>query len=98
MEAVEAKFAKEEEKSFRVHLPQFLLYSITGLIINPIQWAVRKGKGRICIDCTNGPDGTDTLSSANTFIPSPKAGDTDACPPVHYATAFMRHLQHLWQF
>jgi hypothetical protein len=97
LESVEAKFAKEEEKSFHIHLPRFLVYLIFGLILNPIQWAIRKGKGRICIDCTNGPDGADTTSSANTFIPRPKAGDTDACPPVFYATAFMRHLQHLWR-
>jgi hypothetical protein len=98
MDKVEAKFAKKEEKSFHVHLPRFLLYFIFGLILNPIQWAVHKGKGRICIDCTNGPNGADTISSANTFsIPSPKAGDTDACPPIYYATAFLRHLQHLWR-
>ena len=67
-------------------------------MINTIQWAVRKRKGRICIDCTNGPDGADMLSLANTFIPSPKTGDLDACPPVYYASGFMRHLQHLWHF
>ncbi len=94
---VEAKFAKEEEKSFHIHFPRFLVYFIYGLILNPIQWALRKGKGRICIDCTNGPDGADTSSSANTFIPRPKDGHTDACPPVFYATAFLRHLQHLWR-
>jgi hypothetical protein len=94
---VEAKFAKEEEKSFHIHLPSFLVYFFYGLMLNPIQWALRKGKGRICIDCTNGPDGADTTSSANTFIPRPKVGDIDACPPVFYATAFLRHLQHLWR-
>jgi hypothetical protein len=94
---MEAKFAKEEEKSFHIHLPCFLVYFIHGLMLNPIQWAVRKGKGQICIDCTNGPNGADTTSSANTFIPQPKVGDLDACPPVHYATTFMRHLQHLWR-
>jgi hypothetical protein len=95
---VEAKFAKEEEKSFHIHLPRFLLYFIVGLIINPIQWVVRKGKGRICIDCTNGPDRADTISSANTFIPSPKGDDPDVCPPIHYATVFQRHLWHLWRY
>jgi hypothetical protein len=98
MDEVEAKFAKEEEKSFHIHLPRFSTYFIFGLLINPIQWAVRKGKGRICIDCTKGPDGADTSSLANSFIPGPKEGDGDACPPVYYATAFMRHLQHLWRF
>ena len=38
-EAVEKKFAKEEEKSFHIHLPRFLCYFIVGLMINPIQWA-----------------------------------------------------------
>jgi hypothetical protein len=95
---VEAKFAKEEEKSFHIHLPRFLVYFLFGLIVNPIQWAVRKGKGRICIDCTKGPDGADTLSSANTFIPSPKGDDPDACPPLYYASTFLRHLRHLWRF
>jgi hypothetical protein len=95
---VEAKFAKEEEKSFHIHLPRFLIYFMFGLIVNPIQWAVGKGKGRIYIDCTNRPDGADTLSLANTFIPNPKGDDPDACPPVHYAMAFLRHLKHLWQF
>jgi hypothetical protein len=98
MKAVEEKFAKEEDKSFHVHLPRFLVYFIFGLIVNPIQWAVHKGKCCIRIDCTNGPDGADTLSSANTFIPSPKAGDQDDLPPVNYGTAFIRHLQHPWQF
>jgi hypothetical protein len=93
---VEAKFAKEEKRSFHIHLPRFLVYFINGLLLNPIQWAVRKGKGWICIDCTNGPDCADTTSSANTFIPSPSNGVADACPPVYYATAFMRHHQHLW--
>jgi hypothetical protein len=33
---VEAKFVKEEEKSFHIHLPRFLLYFIVGLIIDPM--------------------------------------------------------------
>jgi hypothetical protein len=66
-------------------------------MINPIQWVVHKGKGHICIGCTNGPDGADTNSSSNTYIPGPKENDTNACPPVYYATALLCHLQHLWQ-
>jgi hypothetical protein len=94
---MEAKFAKEEEKSFHVHLPHCFLFFINGLMINPIQWAVRKGKCRICIDCTNGPDGADTNSSATTcYIPGLKENETDTCPPVPYASTFLRHLQHLW--
>jgi hypothetical protein len=94
---VEAKFAKEEEKSYHIHLPCCYIYFINGLIINPIQWDICKGKGRICINCTNGPDGANTNGSANTYIPGPKDKDTDACPPVYYATAFLCHLQHLWR-
>jgi hypothetical protein len=97
LDAVEARFAKEEQKSFHIHLPRCFLCFINGLMINPIQWAISKGKGRICIDCTNGHDGANTNSSANTYIPGPKDEYTSACPPVYYATAFLRHLQHKWQ-
>ncbi len=34
---VEAKFAKEEERSFHIHLPRFLVYFISGLLLNPIK-------------------------------------------------------------
>jgi hypothetical protein len=95
--AVEAKFAKEEEKSFHIHLPCFLVYFIPGLMLNPLQWAVRKGKGCICVDCTNGPDGPDTKGSANTWIPRPSPDNADECPPVFYMSAFQRFLRHLWR-
>jgi hypothetical protein len=45
--SVESKFVKEEAKSFHVHLPRFLIYFLPGLILAPLQWAIRKGKGRI---------------------------------------------------
>jgi hypothetical protein len=62
------------------------MYFIPGLLLNPIWWAIWKGgKGQICINCANGPDSADIMSSANTFIPRPKAGDLDACLPVYYA-------------
>jgi hypothetical protein len=76
-EEVEQKFAKEEDKSFHIHLPRFLLYFIAGLMLNPLQWAWQKGKGRICVDCTNGPDGPDTDGSANTYIPKPSGENAD---------------------
>jgi hypothetical protein len=79
---VEAKFAKEEERLFHIHLPWFLVYFISGLLLNLIHWVVWKGKSRIYIDCTNGPDDADTTSSANTFILSPFIRDVDVCPPV----------------
>jgi hypothetical protein len=97
-EAVEAKFAKEEEKSFHIHLPRFLVYFLPGLMLNLLQWALQKGKGRICVDCTNGPDGPDTPGSANTWIPSPSPQNADECPPVFYMSTFKRFLRHIWRF
>ena len=82
-EDVEAKFAKEEWKSFHVHYQRFVFEFIPGLTINPIQWVFDKGKGRICIDGTNGPGGK--MGSINSHIPSPK--DT-----MHYQFAFRRLL------
>jgi hypothetical protein len=95
-EAVEQKFAKEEEKSFHIHLPRFLLHFIAGLMLNPLQWAWQKGKGLICVDCTNGPDGPDTDRSENTHIPKPSEENADKCPPVFYMTAFQRFLINIW--
>jgi hypothetical protein len=80
---VKAKFAKEKELFLQIHLPPHcFLYFINVLMINLIQWAVRKGKDRIFIDCTKGPDGADTNSSANTYIPGPKENDTGGCMPT----------------
>ena len=96
-EAVEKKFAKEEEKSFHIHLPRFLTHFIMGLMLNLLQWAWQKGKGRICVDCTNGPDGPDTLGSANTHIPKPSVDNVEECPPVYYMTAFLRFIINIWR-
>jgi hypothetical protein len=90
---VEAKFAAEEEKSFHIILPKFFAFFILGLFINPLQWAIRKGKGRICVDCTNGPD---PIGSPNNSIPKPSAANADACLPVYYGKSFMRFLLLLW--
>jgi hypothetical protein len=35
--AVEAKFAAEEEKTFHIHFPRFLIYVINGLFLAPLQ-------------------------------------------------------------
>jgi hypothetical protein len=91
---VEAKFVKEEAKSFHFHLPRFLIYFIYGLVLAPLQWAIRKGKDRICVDCTNGKD---PAGSANTHIPTPSPDNADECPPVFYQHAFARHIRHLWR-
>jgi hypothetical protein len=96
-DAVHEKFAKEEEKSYHIHFPRFLSYFIVGIMLNPLQWAWQKGKGRICVDCTNGPDGPDTQGSANTHIPKPSEDNADKCPPVFYITAFMRFIINIWR-
>ena len=92
-EDVEAKFAAEEEKSFHIILPKFFVFFIVGLFLNPLQWAIRKGKGRICVDCTNGPD---PIGSPNHSIPKPSPANADACPPVYYGNSFTRFLLMIW--
>jgi hypothetical protein len=87
--SVEARFVKEEEKIFHIHLPRFLIHFIPGLVLAPLQWALRKGKGCICVDCTNGPDLT---ASPKTSIPKPSATNADECPPVLYKHACACHL------
>jgi hypothetical protein len=90
---VEAKFAAEEEKSFHVILPKFFVFFILGSFLNPLQWAMRKGKGQICVDCTNGPD---PVGSPNHSIPKPSPANADACPPVYYGNSFIRFLMMIW--
>lgn len=67
------KFAKEEHLSYHVHFLRFLHPFLYGLIVNPIQWAVDKGKGKICIDCSHGviAKEEDPIGSANTYTPKP---------------------------
>jgi hypothetical protein len=91
--SVEAKFVKDEAKSFHIHLPRFFIYFLPGLILAPFQWSIRKGKGRICVDCTNGPG---LEGSANTSIPKPSADNADECPTVFYQHSFARHMRRLW--
>jgi hypothetical protein len=45
--SVEAKFVKEEQKLFHIHLPRFLISFLPGLVLAPLQWATRK-KGQCC--------------------------------------------------
>jgi hypothetical protein len=92
---IEAKFVKEEEKSFHIHLPCFMTCFIPGLVLAPLQqWVIRKGKGCICVDCTNGP----TIAGlAYTSIPKPNVPNADECPSVFYQYSFAWHLQRLWQ-
>ena len=59
----------------------------SGLFLSPaIQWAVRKGKGHICIDSTNG---LCPVRSPNTSIRKPcSAANADEYPLVYYGDAF----------
>jgi hypothetical protein len=93
--AVEAKFAAEEEKTFHIHLPRFLIFFIYGLFLAPLQWAMRKGKGRICVDCTKA--GKDEIGSINTYIGKPGIAAADECPPVYYGDALLRFLIVVWR-
>eukprot|EP00980_Cylindrotheca_fusiformis_P016065 scaffold4737_cov92-Cylindrotheca_fusiformis.AAC.2 len=92
---VHKKFAKEEWNSYHVHFLRFLYVFIYGIVINPIQWVFQKGKGRICIDCTNGPG--DEAGSANTHIPKPSVERADECPPVYFQNAMDRLLRRILQ-
>eukprot|EP00980_Cylindrotheca_fusiformis_P003813 scaffold843_cov88-Cylindrotheca_fusiformis.AAC.2 len=94
-DAVRAKFAKEEWNSYHVHFLRFVYVFMYGVILNPIQWVFQKGKGRICIDCTNGPG--DAAGSANSHIPKPSPDVALECPPVYYQTAFRRLLCRILQ-
>eukprot|EP00980_Cylindrotheca_fusiformis_P014329 scaffold3825_cov131-Cylindrotheca_fusiformis.AAC.2 len=94
-EAVRSKFAKEEWNSYHVHFLRFVYVFMYGIILNPIQWVFQKGKGRICIDCTNGPG--DAAGSANSHIPKPASDVALECPPVYYQTAFRRLLCRIMQ-
>jgi hypothetical protein len=93
-DGVESKFVKEEEKSFHIHFPRFLIWFLPGLVLAPLQRVTRKGKGRICVDCTNGPD---VAGSANISIPKPNIANAHECPPVFYQHSFTRHLRRLWR-
>lgn len=51
---VEEKLAKETGKSFHIVLPTVLIHFMAGLFLSLLQRAIWKGKGCICVDCTNG--------------------------------------------
>lgn len=94
--AVREKFAKEEAKSFHIHLPKWVAYFVQGLFISPISWLVRKGKGRIVIDSSTLLRPEDT-GAPNTYIPPVGTeGREDECPAVHFGTALRRHLERIW--
>jgi len=93
---VRVKIAKEEAQSFHLALPRFLWQFIPGIHLAPLVWALRKGKGRVCVDPSSTlADGDD--SAANARIPAPGIdGREDECPAIYYATALHRHLTQVW--
>jgi hypothetical protein len=95
--AVKKKFAKEDAKSFHIHLPHFLCYFLVGLMLNPIQWEWQKGNGHICVNSTNGNNGPHTDSLPNIHIPKPSAANANECPPIFYMTDFLHLLVNIWR-
>lgn len=95
IDAIETKFAAEEDKSFHIHLPRFMIHLVYGLFLAPLLWVIQKGKGRICVDCTYA--GPDEAASINSSIEKPSVADPDACPPIFYGTAWTRFLTTLWR-
>jgi hypothetical protein len=56
---------------------------------------MRKGKGRIYVDCTKA--GKDEVGSINTYIGKPGITSADECPPVYYGDALIRFLIVVWR-
>ena len=91
------KFAAEEEKTFHLHLLYSFVFFIDGFMLNPLQWVVRKGKGCICVNCTNASHGVNSPGSPNIWILSPSDEHPDECPPVYYGDAFQCFIHQIWQ-
>jgi hypothetical protein len=62
-------------------------------MLNPLQWAIKHGKGRICVDCTF----DQSSASPNSHIPAPGLSSGDDCPPIYYGTAFQRYLRYIYE-
>ncbi len=94
---VRARFAKEEAQSFHIAFPRFLWRFIVGIHLAALVWAIRKLKGRLCVDPSTPISPTDD-GAANASIPAPGTlGREDECPPIYYASALMRHLTWIWR-
>jgi hypothetical protein len=93
---VREKFAKEEALSFHLVFPKFVALFVPGMMISPISWLFRKGKGRLIIDASS-PLGPDDTGAPNSHIPSTGEQDKELeNPPVFYGTALKRHLTAVW--
>ena len=94
---IRAQFAKEEANSFHLALPRFLWRFIVGLHLAPLVWAIRKMKGRLCVDPSSRISDDDD-GAANDSIPAPGTDEReDECPAIWYATALYRHLVRVWR-
>jgi hypothetical protein len=97
IDEVRLRFAKEEAQSFHIAFPRFVWRFIVGLHLAALVWAVRKLKGRLCVDPSSTISGDDD-GAANARIPKPGLpGHEDECPPIFYSTALMRHLTWIWR-
>jgi hypothetical protein len=68
---------------------------IHGLFVNPISWIIKKGKGRICIDCSTKLHPKDT-GTQHESIPAPgTVGREDENSQVFYGSAIRRHAEHM---
>lgn len=98
MEAVRAKFAKEEKRSYQIAFPRFIWVFIFGLFIAPLTFVLRRPgeEGRICPDPSNTIRPGDT-GAANSNIPDAGTeGEEDRNPAVYYGTALQRLLEWIW--
>lgn len=94
--ATREKFGKEEAKSFHIAFPRFVVHFILGIMIAPISWVVRKGKGRLIIDASTTLHEDDT-GAVNSQIPKPGTPDrAQENPAVFYGSALVRHLIHIY--
>lgn len=56
-DAMDRKFATEEDKSYHLPFPHFFPYFVFSFMLNNLRWENLARQGGICIDCTNGPWG-----------------------------------------
>lgn len=94
---VRRQFAKEEARSFHIALPRFIAYFIDGLMVAPLSWVIRKGKGRLVVDASVRLHLDDT-GAVNDNIPRPgEPGRERENPAVYFGRALLRHLIAVWR-
>ena len=94
---VRQKFAKEEARSFHIALPRFTALFIDGLMVAPLSWVLRKGKGRLVVDASVRLHPDDT-GAVNDNIPKPgEPGRERENPAVYFGRALLRHIIAVWR-